>query len=118
GWVSAIIMLFVLTPVAKLTRRFVYALVEQYDRGDPADQATAGLQYGVPRGINSAVAAGGVAAAGISAIGGMFRGGGGGGSAASNARGGGGGPSADANSNTRGGHGTAANSRGGGNEQP
>lgn len=111
AWVSAIIMLFILTPVAKLTRRFIYAMVEQYDRGDPADQGASGVQ----RGVGSITAAGSVAVAGLSAMRGMIGGGGGsggsavgGGTPSSSGGEGGGGKSSSTTNSRRGGDNTSS----------
>jgi len=38
--VGALVLLFVLTPVAKWTRRFIYALFDQVPIGNPSDEAT------------------------------------------------------------------------------
>lgn len=69
-WVTAFILLFALNPVAKLVRRFIYALVEQYDRGDPAGDAEHGMAYGK----GSLAAAASVAKSGFSAIRGGVKG--------------------------------------------
>lgn len=74
--VIALIMLFLLSPVAKLVRRLVYALVEQVDRGNPVDQATSGANAGASQAVRSIIGAGVGGAAGLAAIKSTFRKGG------------------------------------------
>lgn len=59
--VGALVLLFVLTPVAKWTRRFIYALFDQVPIGNPADEAAqkAGRTMGA-LGIAMALAAEGI----------------------------------------------------------
>lgn len=63
-WIVALLMLFLLTPVSKLIRRFIYAMVEQFDRGDPATEARAGAKAGALKTMGTIAAAGAVGFAG------------------------------------------------------
>lgn len=75
--VIAIIMLFLLSPVAKLIRRLIYALVEQMDRGNPADQAAAGVKSGAMATMGAIAGAGAAGIAGVKEMKSAFSKGGG-----------------------------------------
>lgn len=67
-WIVALLMLFLLTPVSKLIRRFIFAMVEQFDRGDPATEAQAGAKAGALKTMGTIAAAGAVGVAGVKGI--------------------------------------------------